>query len=792
MNILFFKLAVRNLLKNSISSLINIAGFSIGMAACIFIFLFVTHETGFDQHYPNTDKLYRVVGTYKSNNENSRSGFMWFPMAKDMKSEIAGIDDFCRVSEENTIKCYVDNHIKKIDNLRFADSNFFSFFNFQLLTGNPQTALNSTDKMVLTENKARQLFGKNNPLGKTITYNHTLFTVSGIAANPPLDTHLIFDALISSKYMEESDTYYTGYGGGVTLLSYLQLSDKVTPQQIEKAFPDFLYKKINKSWQDDGWSLSASLQNISAVHLSDGSIDYDVATNRSKKSIYIIVSISLLIVLLAIVNYIILFTAQRVTKTKDIGILKIFGAGNNSLLLQTFIEVFIITSIASIVGIFLLIIGTPFLNTYFQTSIRINTNVPLVIAFLLITILLLSILVTFFSTRTYPFSTSVKLVKTMVTPDTRKKLKGNLLISFQFTVVIILLVAVFIISRQNSFLQHTELGFDKENIITLQIDDEFQGNDLFKFKQDLRELAEIKAVSLSSEMVGSGLTKNGYIIGNEKNTSLLNVLYVDADFIKCFKMKLLSGRNFKTDTKLDKNAILINQRLVKRAGWKNPIDKKIIRNGTLKVIGVVEDFNFASLENTVQPMLIMSNPAWDDWGYSVINIRFQTSDIQHLLVQINKRWKNRFPETPLEISFLDNVLASNYKTFTAQQKIISFFSFIGIFIAVIGLLGLTIFTTRTRIKEIGVRKVNGATSKDIVLLLNKDFLKWVLIAFIIATPIAYFIMSKWLENFAYKTTLHWWIFALAGILALGISLLTVSWQSLIAAMRNPVEALRDE
>lgn len=792
MNILFLKLAFRNILKNKISSIINIVGFSVGMAACLFIFLFVKYENSFDTFYPNSEKLYRVVGATKNSNTISKTGFVWFPVAKDLKNEIPGIDDFCRISEEHPVKCFIEGQVSEIEKLRFADANFFQFFNFQLLAGNPKSALNSADKIVLSEKKAKQLFGDNNPLGESLMFNHKLFTISGIAANPPSNTHLIFDAIVSVKYVEQSDLYWKEYGGGITFLSYLQLSENTTPQQIEKTLPDFFDRKINQRWKDTGMSQSASLQNIEEVHLSDGSIDYDCPSNRSEKSIYIIVCINILILLLAIVNYIILYTAQKITKTKNTGILKIFGAGKYSLMAQTYIEVFIITTIASILGIFLLLMVAPFLNTYLQTSIFVGNDIFSVFWFLLLTIFSLSILVTYFSTRQSLLSKSDGPIKNTLVAGSPNKIKGSFLISFQFTIVIILLIAVFIISRQNSFLLNTELGFEKENIITLQADEGFLNNELFQFKQELQQLAEIHSVSLSSQIVGNGITQNGYTIGNEKEVSMINVLYTDADFLECFKVNLLSGRNFKKNSKLDENAILINQQLAKRSGWDNPLDKKIYRDGNLKVIGVVENFNFASLENVVQPMLIMSNPNWDGWRYSTVNIRIQTSNIQGLLTQINKLWKDRFPETPFEVTFLDDLLSSNYKSFVAQQKIISFFSFIAILIAVIGLLGLTIFTSRTRIKEIGIRKVNGATIKDILILLNKDFVKWIGLAFIIAVPISWYVMSKWLEIFAFKTPMSWWIFAFSGFIALTIAILTVSWQSFKAANSNPVDALRNE
>ena len=305
-------------------------------------------------------------------------------------------------------------------------------------------------------------------------------------------------------------------------------------------------------------------------------------------------------------------------------------------------------------------------------------------------------------------------------------------------------------------------------------------------------MVAVRSVSLSSQTVGRGLTMNGYRIEGEQTFTMIKALYTDADFLQCFGVHLLEGRNFSQNNKQDQAAILINQKLVDRSGWNQPLGKTINRNGDLEVIGIVDDFNFETLQNQVQPMLIMSNPNWDGWGYSMVNIRFHTSDIQGLIKQINHLWKERFPETTFNVSFLDDVLAANYESLKAQQKIISFFSLLATLIACIGLFGLTVFTTRRRIKEIGVRKVNGAKITEVMILLNNDFIKWVAIAFVVSTPIAWFTMHKWLENFAYKTSLSWWIFALAGLLALGIALLTVSWQSWKAATKNPVEALRYE
>ncbi|GET21941.1 putative ABC transport system permease protein [Prolixibacter denitrificans] len=791
MDVIFFKLALRNILKNKMNSIINILGFSIGIAACLFLFLFVKYEFSFDKFFPNHNRIYRVVSTTKTNRGVSSSAFVYYPVAPDMKSEIPGIDAYCRVTMENPAKVYSGNALYSINNLRFADDNFFPFFHFKLLTGNPTTVLNNADKIVLSEHTAKQLFGNSNPIGKTLKYNHKLLTVNGIAANPPRNTHLTFDAIISLKYIGQSDDY-KGWDGGWTMLSYLELSKGTSPQQIEKAFPDFLQKKINDKWNRSGWSYSASLQNIENVHLSDGSIQYDCSSNRSKSSIYIIGSITLLILLLAIVNYIILYTAQRLAKKKDLGLLKIFGAEKYALIFQTFIEVLILTATASLVGIILLQVFLPFLNTYLQTTVSMQESVLSIIVFLLIIISLLSLVVSFFSSRKVIKTKSIEALKDTTMAAVSGKMRNRLLVSFQFAVVILLLVSVFVVARQNSFLLNHELGFDKDNVLSVYSDDEFMNNELDGFKQDLLQLASVRAASLSSQTVGNGLTANGYKLEGEQQRTIINALYTDADFFKCFDVHIIRGRNFRGNKSLDKNAVLVNQQLVKRAGWKNPIGKEIDRDGKLNVIGVVNNFNFKPLTSNIQPLIIMANPSWDGWGYQVVNIRFQTADIQSLVHQIKKLWKNRFPETPFQISFLDDALASNYQSYQAQQKIIGFFSLLAMFIALIGLFGLTVFTTRQRTKEIGIRKVNGAKVSEVMTLLNMGFIKWVGIAFAIAAPVAWFAMNKWLENFAYRTSLSWWIFALAGILALVIALLTVSWQSWKAATKNPVEALRYE
>lgn len=791
MILLFFKMVLRGILKNKVHSLINVLGFSIGIATTLFIFLFLRYETSYDDFHKDSNRLYRVTQSYVNKGQVTKVGFCFYPLAKDVKNEIPGVDDFCRISDASPIKCYVQNQLQVVEKFRFADENIFTFFGFRLIEGNPKTVLNSAEMVVLSQKEAVKLFGDKNPLGQTIMYGKIPFTVSGIVADLPSNTHLQFDMLASTKYIEQNTAeFHPGYNGGITLLSYLKLSKRITAGQIEARLPDFLYQKVNKYWERSGMKLTSSLQNIQDVHLNSNN-DYDCGSNRTKNNLYIVSSICLLILVLAVVNYIILYVAQKAGKIKDISLLKVHGAGKYKLALLTFIEVLIFSVFASIAGILLLCLILPFLNNQLQTSVVIAGNLVPALAFLVLTILTLSLLIAVLSNCSI---FNIKTIDALKGTDNgnHKNLLGNSLITFQFAVVIVLIVSVLFIGRQNSFILNKELGFSKSNVLLLSSDQRFKNNELFRFKQELKTIPGISSVCLTSQSVGSGLTKNGYTLGNEKDVSMINALYVDADFLDFFNIPLISGRNFNADITKEQTSVIVNRKLVEKANWNEPLNQFINRNGQLKVIGTIGDFNFAPLQMDIQPLIISVSPANDGWGYGYVNIRYQTSDIQSLIKKISKLWDNNFPSVPYELSFLDDQLEKNYESLKAQQKIVTFFSGLSILIACMGLFGLTIFVTRNRTKEIGVRKVNGARVSEILTMLNKDFVKWVAIAFVIATPVAWYAVQKWLEDFAYKTDLAWWIFALAGLMALGIALLTVSWQSWKAASSNPVEALRHE
>jgi putative ABC transport system permease protein len=786
-------MSIRNLARNKLNSLINIFGFSIGIATILFIFLFIKSETGYDTFFPDAKRLYRVIETYDSKGNHTVIGYTRYPEAQAIAKSISGVDEFCRISSGNRVKCYREKVVHKIENLRFVDDNFFPFFSFKLLTGNPLTALNTADKIVLSRKLAKVIYGKTDPLGQTLIWNQKVFTVSGISEDPPPNTHIQFDAVISIKYMEgNKENYWLGWGGGPEFLSYLKLTTGVSPRHIEAGLPDLFYENINKQLESSGFKISANLQNITNVHISTGKINYDCPDNRTGKSIMIITFIGLLILILAIVNYISLYVAQKSHKLRDISLLAVHGATRFQMIIQAYAEVFTISAISSLSGLYLFSILAPLLNRYLNTEVSLSSNLIPSLIFIAVMVSVLSLIIVLLSANgIFKFSISDSLKGKIHLSGYNIRL-DTILITIQFTIVIVLIVSAFVIDSQNRYVLNKDYGFTKENILSILPDKEFKNNELAGFKQELINMPEIEHVSLSSESVGSGLTLNGYTITGENEITMLSVLYTDSGFLDCFGIKLISGRNFKEGSSQDNKSILVNEKLVKRAEWKEPLAQTIDRNGLMTVIGVVRDFNFAPLSSEIQPLLIMCNPAYDGWGYNCINIRYLTHDIHTLVTKLSRLWEREFPGIPYEISFLDDQLAKNYESLVLQQKLVTFFSFLAIVIACLGLFGLTTFIAQRRTKEIGIRKINGAKVREVILMLDKEFVKWIVVSFAAACPIGWYVMHKWLQTFAYRAELSWWIFISAGVLVLMIALLTVTWQSWRAARRNPVEALRYE
>ncbi|HBB90892.1 MAG TPA: hypothetical protein DC042_04030 [Bacteroidales bacterium] len=785
------KLALRHLYRHRSFTFINLTGLSLGLAAFIYILILVSHETRFDNFYPDGNRIYRVSSTLENGDKRMSSGYCNAPAGPALTAEIPGIESFCRVSAENQQKMRVGTDIITTARFRYADKNFFDFFGFKMIQGDSGRVLDQPGSIVLSRAEAIRIFASKNPIGQVIkTPEGMEFEVTGVAENPPANTHLVFDAVASYLTLENRPGIYLGWDGGLTFLTYIRLGSAIDPVSLAQKFPAFLEEKINKKYRSAGWEMSLGLQPIRDIHLNSH-LDYDCPTNRSKSNLLIITTIAFLILILAIINYINLSTAIAFTRVRETGMRKIMGAAGSQIRTQILAESVVLSLIAGLVSIILLLIFYPMLNLFTRSDFTLKDS-PLLIA-------AISILAALLTGFTAGFGPAWMLGRQKAMAGIQNTIMGrrrrffrNGLVSFQFFTAVVLISTLILIQKQNSFVSQMDLGFDRHSVGSLNVSKGFDLKDAGLVTDELKKIPEIAEVSVSSEMPGAGVTSNGYSLEGKENIELIRTIYTDENFLNCYGIRLRKGRDFRGTTASDASGFIVNQALVEFAGWTDPIGKRITRNQPFEVIGVVDDFHFSSLYDPVTPLIISVNPRSDSWSYYFVNIRFNTGDMAGLLNKVRAVWEKTMPDQLFEFQFLDDYLSTSYQSLGQNQKMISLFSLLAVLIAAIGLFGLSAFITVSRRKEIGVRKVNGATSGQIMVLLNYRMVRWVLIGFIIACPVANYVMDRWLQSFAYKTGIAWWIFLVSGAMVLVIGVLTVFWESYRAARRNPVETLRYE
>ncbi len=791
MNLLDLKLILRNLFKNKSYTLINIFGLTIGLTACLYMIVLLRHETSFDKFHPDADRTYRVTSTYTSKEKTMPQGYSDALAIPSILEEIPGIEDGCRVSPSNSVKLIHEDRVFKTEKVRYVDPNFFSFFGFSLLTGNPENLLEAPGQIVLTERLAKEIFGVQNPMGKSIKTSEGVdWVVSGICEDAPGNSNISYDMLVSYQTAVADPNIYLTWGGGMQFLSFLKLDPSTQPESIDNLFPAFLYPIINKKLEGAGWELKLKLQSITDIHLGF-SLEYDEASKRTISYLLVIISISILILILAVINYINLASAMSRLRFKEMGIRKILGASRSSIRTQMLLESIILTLIAGALAPLVLHLVYPVLNTLTGSELSLYREPLLYI----LSILGISLLAGFLS-GTIP---AFLIAGQNTAQGLQERIKGrsrngmrNALVTIQFTIAIFLIVCFILIQKQSNFVLQQDLGFDKESIISLPNEKGYTFEEARRLKEELQKIPEIQIASLSSQIPGTGFTSNGYVLEGKENPELINVIYADGDFLDCYGIKLTAGRNFRNDQDAEKNYFLVNQALVTHAGWEEPLGKTINRNFKREVVGVFSDFHFASLHQDILPLILAVQPEADGWNYYQLNIRHTSNNNQDLLSKIREIWEIQMPEYLFDPIFVDEIIEENYGSLQSQTDLITLFSMIAIVIACIGLLGMSAFVALTRRKEIGIRKVNGALVSDIVYKLNFDMLKWVFISLIVAIPLSIPAMNKWLMSFAYKTEISWWIFPLAASLAIGIAVLTISWQSIRAARMDPIKSLRYE
>jgi putative ABC transport system permease protein len=799
---LFFKTAIYRLRKDKFHSFLNIGGLALGLVAFLYIATYTFHEISYDSFHSKADRIYRCVAHIKLGETALDIPRSETPLAAAAKNDFPEIEEAIRLYPLTEIITHYKDKKFVESEICYADIELFDVFDFKLLEGNPKTALRESNTIVLGKEVALKYFGDENPMGKSIllTTNKVPYVVTGILDEIPENSSLQSNIYASFCTLPESKRL-DNWGSFNNTYTYIVTKKGINIEEFETKF-DASIRKYEDAMikREMGISLSEfesqgnffihKLQPLKDIHLNS-TYSENISTYGNKRFLVIFGITGLLILIIAGFNFVNLTTSRASLRAKEIGIKKIIGSTRKSIILQILIEIFLHILIALVISIVVLLLILPLLNNFSEIVIQpeflLNPLTSLTIIFIpLIITILAGSYPAFLITAFKP----VDVIKRKLKEGNSKSFTRGGLVTIQFVVFIGLVFCTLIIRRQINYMHQQNPGFEKENVLVVE-NMGYLDNNRNSFKMEMLKNPSVLSASYSS-LVPSVDDNAGNIFcekGSDKTHSL-NRMDVDSDFQKTLKVQLKDGRFFTNNEASEKNNAIINEEAARLLGWSDCNEKYIHDYNygkDFKVIGIMKDFHMKSLRDKSQPLVIKYRNA-----SRYLSLNVQSDNLPELIKSVESQWGNFNKEAPFEYFFLDQSFNAQYKSEERLAKVIGVFTIFAIMISCIGLLGLVSYAATQKKKEIGIRKVNGAKVSEILGMLNRDFVKWVAVAFIIAVPASYFAMNKWLEGFAYKTTLSWWIFALSGVIALGIALLTVSWQSWKAANMNPVEALRYE
>ncbi|MGH2562970.1 MAG: ABC transporter permease, partial [Ginsengibacter sp.] len=716
------------------------------------------------------------------------SGMQAPALLNDFKSQIVSA---VRVSENNnlfTADTKSFNEKKELD----VDSNFFGFFSFPLIKGNPLTVLKDLNSVVLTETTAKKYFGSvNNAMGKIIMLNKkTPLKVTGIAKDVPSNSHLDFDIVLSLERDKDAGWMTRWINNGV--YTYIQLAPNVTQAQIEKQLPAFVEKCMGSDLRKYGYKWSLSLMPLKDVYFD--TIGLDNAKHGDKTVVYIFLSIAILILLIACINFMNLSTIRAAERSKEVGLRKVLGALRNNLVWQFIGESVLLTTISCILAVGLILTVMPWYNQLLGYTLNVSWNTLPVYLFFVGIIIVVGFLAGSYPAFFLSVFSSIQALKGKLKLGKGSASFRQVLVVVQFSISVFLIVGTIIITKQMSYLKNEQLGYNKEQTLIVPIDNGDIYNNLNSFKTELQNQTDVQSVSAMSGEPGGFFDGQTFDVEGHTEKWNANTEFADFEFVKTLGLKIIAGRDFSSQFPTDTTeAVLINKTAAAKLGWtpQQAIGKWIFNStGDSKkrrIVGMVDDFNFQSLKQDINALVI--SPAYDR---RQILVKLKPGNLQAGISVVKNAYSKAAPSYPFEYTFLDQQFDELYKKDIRQQTILSVFAGLAIFVACLGLFGLASFTANKRFKEIGVRKVLGSSVQGIVVLLSKDLLKPILIATCIALPAGYWMMNKWLQNFAYKTNISWWVFVLAALITFGVALITVGVKAIRAAMANPVKSLRTE
>ncbi|HRP54864.1 ABC transporter permease [Agriterribacter sp.] len=799
----YFKTAWRNLRRNRLFSFINILGLAIGIATCFIIMLYVQSELSYDRFHKNAGDIARIIFQAEINGGKINESVVMAPVAATMKKDFPEVMEATRIVDNGKPKIRLGNKIFRDDRAAFVDSNFFSFFTFPFIEGDTKRALTTPNSVVLTKSTALKFFDKEQAIGQTIRFNNdsTVYSVTAVMEDIPAHSHFHFDIFLSMMNLRDANSDSWMSGGFHT---YLLLKPGTNQQKIQARFPDMVARYMGpqiqkgmglslEQFRSKGNKLGFVLQPLTAIHLhSDTSNEFEPGGNATY--VYIFGGVAFFMLMVACINFINLSTAGASKRAKEVGIRKVAGSGKLQLIRQFLSESLLITFFALLMAFVLLQLALPWFNDISGKQLSIGLNPVLAFIVLgLIVGLAAGIYPAFYLSSFKP----VVVLKGKPAGNNKNFALRSGLVVFQFFISVTLIIGTIVVYQQMKYIQNKDLGYNKNQVITIPNSWALGANQKV-FKQQMLQDPRVLSATMSWYKPTEPNNYNNalaYPAGND-NLIVSGVnYYVDDQYIPTLGMQMISGRNFSQDFPTDSGAIILNETATKALGWtaETAIDKTVIRQNSPKgdnfsfhVIGVVKNFNFKSLHEAISPLYMTLQPE----GGLIFKVT--NSDIPGLLADMKTRWDSYNTEEPFTFSFMDDYFNKAYATEQKTGTILNIFAVLTIFVACLGLFGLATFTAEQHTKEIGIRKVLGASVTQVTQMLSKEFLKLVLIASLIAFPVAWWGMNKWLQSFAYRIDISWWVFAIAGLAALAIALLTVSFQAIKAAVANPVKALRSE
>ena len=799
----YWKIAIRNVIKQKVYSLINIFGLSLGIACCLLIFAYIGYELSYDGYHKNADHIFRIVSKRTISGQTTELARSPAPVGPTMVEELPEVKNAVRISP--TVKRVFAYHDKTFfeEGVLYVDQSFFDVFSFEMLEGDSKTALELPFTMVFTETTAQKYFGDESPVGKMVNCDNKFdYRVTGVVKDPPPNSHFTFNALASFATFIKYDPRIGSWNGG-SFQTYLLLEDNIDLEKFQRKMKGFHDNHLGPALEEVGIKLATYLQPLKSIHLHSH-VQYELGDNSDIRLIYAFWAIAVVVLLIACINFMNLSTARSAKRAKEVGVRKVLGAQRRRLIVQFLGESFVFAVLSLVIGVLLARLFLPYFSDLAGKDISLTTlDMPYVYAFLVAIVLFVG-----FVAGSYPafFLSAFKPISTLrghALEGQKSSRFRSILVVFQFTLSVILIICTVIVFHQHTYMQNKDLGFNKKNLLAVAIQNDEVRIGLESFKQELLNTSGIESAGLSSMVPGEMYLFNigTYPEGYARDRMVrMDYFRVDYGFLDTFEIEVIKGRGFSKKITTDhSDAVMINETAAKNLGWDNPVGKTIeISSDTgltrKTVIGVFKDIHQRSLYSVVAPTIIryiglkgaIENRA------RRLTIRLSGGDIPGLLEKIEKMWKNTLPNHPYYSFFLDEFFDSQHQAEKKLGVIFRTFSILAIVIGCLGLFGLASFTTEQRTKEIGIRKVLGSSVSSIVVLLCRKFFLLVAMANVLAWPAAFFTMHKWLQNFPYPVTIKFGPFVLTAIFAFFVALVTVGFQSIKAARANPADSLRYE